>query len=627
MESKKRFFYHKKNIVSLLIIAVLAYVVVVGCANMGQGPQGGPVDITPPKPLRSTPEQMALGFQKNRIEIVFDEIIQVDNAFENVIVSPPQKEAPIVKAVGRKLLIELRDTLLDSTTYTIDFGSAIVDNNEKIPLHNYSFSFSTGSQIDTLKLSGIVIDAETLNPVSGLMIGIHSDLSDSAFINKKFDRITRTDNQGKFTISNVKEGKYRIYGLDDIGNNFRFDMPNEQIAFTDSVFVPKVAMKESLDTTFRDSIVEQGGSKDTIRLIDTIIAKREYIYTPDSIILKSFTEEFYKQYLTKTERKDAQHFTIYFADKNDSLPKLEPINFSLDQLFVQANERKDTISYWLRDSVLWETDTLTLRLTYQKSDSLNQLQPQTDTLNFVYKKPKQSSSTRRQSIRQDFISITSNATSTFDFFKEVELSFKTPTFIALDTARRYTFEEKIDTNWRAYPCVLQQKDSLGLRYTLKTELKANATYRFKVDSAYFHDLYGKVNNTFTTNITTKPRDSYSTLTLELGMATGQEVVELLSKEDKVLRRIKVEKAGSQKIKFDLLDAGVYYARLFVDRNGNGKWDVGDYSERRQPEEVYYYPYYFELRQMWDSEEYWDYLEFPLLEQKPKELIKVKTNKK
>lgn len=605
----------------------MAYVVVVGCANMGQGPQGGPKDVTPPKPQRSNPEQMALGFQKNKIEIVFDEIIQVDNAFENVIVSPPQKEAPIVKAIGRKLLIELRDTLLDSTTYTIDFGSAIVDNNEKNPLRNYSFSFSTGSQIDTLKLSGIVVDAETLNPVSGLMIGIHSDLSDSAFINKKFDRITRTDNQGRFTISNVKEGKYRIYGLDDIGNNFRFDMPNEQIAFTDSVFVPKVAMRERRDTTFRDSIVEQGGGKDTIRLIDTIIAKREYIYSPDSIILKSFTEEFYKQYLTKTERKDAQHFTIYFADKNDALPKLEPMNFSLDQLFVQANERKDTISYWLRDSALWDTDTLTLRLTYQKSDSLNQLQPQTDTLNFVYKKPKQSGSTRRQSIRQDFISIISNASSTFDFFKEVELSFKTPTFIASDTARIYTFEEKIDTNWKAYPCVLQQKDSLGLRYTLKTELKANATYRFKVDSAYFHDLYGKVNNTFTTNITTKPRDSYSTLTLELGMATGQEVVELLSKEDKVLRRIKVEKAGSQKIKFDMLDAGVYYARLFVDRNGNGKWDVGDYSERRQPEEVYYYPYYFELRQMWDSEEYWDYLEFPLLEQKPKELIKVKTNKK
>lgn len=625
VESDRRFYY-RKNLVSLLVVSVLAYLVVVGCANMGQGPQGGPKDVTPPKPLRSSPEQMALNYQKNRIEIVFDEIILVENAFENVIVSPPQKETPIVKAVGRKLFIELRDTLLDSTTYTIDFGSAIVDNNEKNPLHNYSFSFSTGGQIDTLKLSGIVIDAETLNPVSGLMVGIHSDLSDSAFINKKFDRITRTDNQGKFTVSNVREGKYRIYGLDDIGGNFRFDMPNEQIAFTDSVFIPKVEMRESRDTTFRDSIVEQESGRDTIRLIDTIVAKREYIYSPDSIILKSFTEEFYKQYLSKTERKDAQHFTIYFADRNDSLPKLEPLNFSLDQLFVQANERKDTISYWLKDSVLWKTDTLTLRLTYQKSDSLNQLQPQTDTLNFVYKKPKQSGSSRRASIRQDFISMTSNASTTFDFFKELELSFKTPTFATEDTTRRYAFEEKVDTNWRAYPCILQQKDSLGLIYLLKTELKPNATYRLRVDSAYFHDLYGKVNNTFNTNITTKPRDSYSTLTLELGMATGQEVVELLSKEDKVLRRIKVEKAGSQKIKFDLLDAGIYYARLFVDRNGNGKWDAGSYSERRQAEEVYYYPYYFELRQMWDSEEYWDYLEFPLLEQKPKELVKVKTKK-
>ena len=238
----------------LLVISVVAYLISVSCANRGNGPQGGPKDITPPRPQKSIPDANSLNYKKNRIDIIFDEIVQVQNTFDNIIISPPQKQAPTVKAIGKKISVELQDTLKDETTYTIFFGDVIVDNNEHNVLSGYSFSFATGESIDTLKMSGTLIDAATLNPIAGVMVGIHSDLSDSAFTSKPFDRITKTDKNGNFSITNIRRGKYRIYALDDVGNNYRFNTPDKKIAFSDSIFEPSASTNVVADTVYRDSL-------------------------------------------------------------------------------------------------------------------------------------------------------------------------------------------------------------------------------------------------------------------------------------------------------------------------------------------------------------------------------------
>ncbi|RKV89939.1 MAG: hypothetical protein D8B59_01905, partial [Bacteroidetes bacterium] len=156
---------HNKGQFFLLIAAVVvSYFVVIACANRGAGPQGGPKDITPPHPIKSTPKLNALNYKKNRIEIIFDEIVQVEKAFDNVIVSPPQKQMPVVKALGKRIVVDLKDTIQENTTYTVFFGDAIVDNNEHNPLPNYTFSFSTGNTIDSLQMSGTLINASDLNP-------------------------------------------------------------------------------------------------------------------------------------------------------------------------------------------------------------------------------------------------------------------------------------------------------------------------------------------------------------------------------------------------------------------------------------------------------------------------------
>ena len=605
----------------LLVISVVAYLISVSCANRGNGPQGGPKDIMPPRPQKSIPDANSLNYKKNRIDIIFDEIVQVQNTFDNIIISPPQKQAPTVKAIGKKISVELQDTLKDETTYTIFFGDAIVDNNENNVLSGYSFSFSTGESIDTLKMSGTLIDAATLNPIAGVIVGIHSDLSDSAFTSKPFDRITKTDKNGNFSITNIRSGKYRIYALDDVGNNYRFDTPDEKIAFSDSIFEPSVSTNIVADTVYRDSVLKLStGKYDTLRLADTVIRKFDVRYSPDSIVLRAFVEDYYNQYVVKSLRPDVRHFTVYFNAPNKELPRMEGINFDIGKgVVVEPNTRGDTIDYWLKDSALWAIDTLKLRLTYMKMDSTHNLVQQTDTISLRSQKRRAKAEKNRT---QEFLTLISNAKGSINYFDTIEISIPTPA--EMDTEKKILLQRRVDTIWQPQKSAITAIDSVGRRYRVTATLQPSQTYRLVVDSASFRDIYGNVNKGTTFDFTVKSKDVYASLTLEMGVFTGKEIIELIDKNEKVIRRAIADK---QKVRFDNLDAGTYYARLFVDLNGNGKYDVGNFAEKRQAEPVYYYNKSFELRQMWDNEEYWNYSELPILRQKPQEIKKAVERKK
>ena len=605
----------------LLVISVVAYLISVSCANRGNGPQGGPKDIMPPRPQKSIPDANSLNYKKNRIDIIFDEIVQVQNTFDNIIISPPQKQAPTVKAIGKKISVELQDTLKDETTYTIFFGDAIVDNNENNVLSGYSFSFSTGESIDTLKMSGTLIDAATLNPIAGVMVGIHSDLSDSAFTSKPFDRITKTDKNGNFSITNIRSGKYRIYALDDVGNNYRFDMPDEKIAFSDSIFEPSASTNVVADTVYRDSVVRLStGKADTLRLVDTVIRKFDVRYSPDSIVLIAFVEDYYNQYVVKSLRPDVRHFTVCFNAPNKELPRTEGINFDIGKgVVVEPNSRGDTIDYWLKDTALWAIDTLKLRLTYMKMDSTHNLVEQTDTISLRSQKRRAKSD---KNSTQEFLTLISNAKGSINYFDTIEISIPTPA--EMDMVKKISLQRRVDTIWQPQKSTITAIDSVGRRYRVAATLQPSQTYRMVVDSAYFRDIYGNVNKNTTFDFTVKSKDVYASLTLEMGVFTGKEIIELIDKNERVIRSAIADK---QKVRFDNLDAGTYYARLFVDLNGNGKYDVGNFAEKRQAEPVYYYSKSFELRQMWDNEEYWNYRELPILRQKPQEIKKVIERKK
>lgn len=619
---------------------VLAAMVAMACANRGQGPQGGPKDETPPKVVKTLPENGSTKQISPKIEIIFDEIVQTSNTNENVTISPPQKKAATVKAISKKVYVTFNDSLKENTTYTIDFNGAIIDYNEGNVLQSYSYSFATGELFDSLQISGKVIDAATLNPVANIMVGIHSNLADSAFRKNIFDRITKTDAEGRFTVKNVHPGTYRVYALQDIGNNFLFDQPNEVVAFCDSVFVPVAETEIKRDTVWRDSINYGVDSipLDTIRLVDSVSVKTTTKYTPDSVLLLAFTEKSNLQYMVKPERNSKYKFSFYFNLPVTEMPVVKALNFPFEgAVRVEKNAIGDSIHYWLTDSVAWKTDTLEMAVTYLRTDSLKQLSETTDTLMLRVKKMAGSASgksggaskqskanaargggSKKESL---FIDLKTNLAEKYDFFRPIEIKFTTPTNIDPAGVR---LEVQKDTTWRAYNSQLVAADSIGLTYHVNATLKQDQTYRITIDSAACHELYGRVNNKYQMNFTIKNDEAYSKLIFEIGNYKGGEIVQLLDKNDKVVREVPVEQTM---VEIPYIEPGEYYARLYVDKNGNKAWDPGVYDNKQQAEPVYYYPYKLTLRAFWDLEEYWDYEEIPLLEQKPKLLLMSNGDKK
>lgn len=271
-----------------LYIIILLLGLLSSCANLGGGPQGGPRDTIPPKVEKESPLNGTLNFDAKRIEIHFDEYIQLGDIQKNVLISPPQQKAPEIKAIGKTLSVVFADPLIDSTTYTLDFGSAICDYNEKTPLNGYIYSFSTGDVIDSLAISGRVYNSANLDPVAGVLVGIHINPADSALTTTPFIRITRTDEDGYFTIHNMRGGSYRLFALDDISRDYLYQ-PGEALAYADSLITPYVERREVADTTWRDTLGIDPQTKDTLftRQIDSISLVTKTFYLPDSLVLST----------------------------------------------------------------------------------------------------------------------------------------------------------------------------------------------------------------------------------------------------------------------------------------------------------------------------------------------------
>ena len=597
-----------------LIRKVLAVVTVIAalysCASIGR-PDGGPLDETPPRFIGSTPAAGALNNTKTKVSLSFDEFIKLEKANEKVVISPPQVQQPEIKASGKKISVNLLDSLKPNTTYTIDFSDAIVDNNEGNPLGNFAFTFSTGSAIDTMEVSGTLLEASNLEPVKGMLVGMHSNLSDTAFTKLPFDRVARTDSRGHFTIRGVAPGKYRIFGLMDADQNFAFSQKSEALAFNDSLVIPRWEERIRQDTTWVDSLT-----------IDTVVERKYTYYLPDNVILRSFKEDLFSQYLVKNERLTPEKFTLYFAVKADTLPVLKGLNFDeRDAFIIEKNLTNDTIHYWVKDSLLYKQDTLSLSLNYLYTDTLNQLVPRTDTLNLVAKtvkkavdepkKKKKKKGEEEEPEPTKFLHVSTYIPSTMDVYDYISLSFDEP-IASFDSAAIH-LKQKVDTLWEDIPFIFEQ-DSLQLRkYNLYYEWEPTREYEFSVDSTAFHGIYGLFTDKIKQNIKVRSLEEYGAIYFNVSGCDSIAFVELLDTQDKVVRKVPVVNGQAD---FYFLNPGKYCARLINDTNGNGVWDSGEYETKRQPEMVYYYPQILEPKANWEVEQTWDVKALPLDKQKP-----------
>ena len=609
-----------KQIVRKAFPVVTLVVMLYSCASIGR-PDGGPYDETPPRFIGSTPAAGALNNQRTKVSLLFDEFIKLEKATEKVVVSPPQVQQPEIKASGKRIQVNLLDSLKANTTYTIDFSDAIVDNNEGNPLGNFTFTFSTGTQIDTMEVSGTVLDASNLEPIKGILVGLHSNLNDSAFTKLPFDRVARTDSRGRFSIRGVAPGKYRIYGLMDADQTFTFNQKSEVIAFNDSLVIPRMEERIRMDTAWVDSLT-----------YDTIVERKYMHYLPDDLILRAFKEFNYSQDLSKSERLVPQKCTFYFAGQADALPTLKGLNFDeRDAFVIEKNPRNDTIHYWVKDSLLFKQDTLAISLTYLYTDTLNQLVSRTDTLNLVskqkYKKEEPEKKKKKKKKDEEdepeptkFLPVNVGAPSSMDVYGSISLTFDEP--IARFDSAAIHLKEKVDTLWKDIPFEFEQ-DSLNLkRFNLYYDWEPGNEYEFSVDSTAFHGIYGLFTDKIKQGFKVRKLEEYASITFLVTGADSTAFVELLDAQDKVVRRRRLTDGGYADFYF--LNPGKYCARLVNDRNGNGIWDTGNFEKGEQPEEVYYYNMILEPKANWDlDKQSWDIHAIPLDKQKLDELKKQK----
>lgn len=589
--------------VSVCFLALLG-----SCANMAQGPTGGLKDSLPPVYKTSDPLPNSLNFKGDRVEIEFDEYVQLKDGFEKIVVSPPTKSPFVAKAVGKKVVVEFRDTLKPNTTYTVDFSNSIIDNNESNPFDEYYFSFSTGDVLDTLSMSGYLLNAKDLSPATGVYVGAYKQHDDSLFVTKSFDRISKTDDNGRFVLRNLEAVPYRVFALNDINSNYYFDQPGEAVAFLDSVFTPAMIEKVRFDTVYKDSVT-----------IDTIKSSRSVRFLPDSIILQLFEEEVVRQSFKKAELTSEKSFELYFDNYDTQVPEINPLNFVSDNwAVVEPSVTTDTIKVWLRDTNVVKLDTLRFELVYMKTDSLSNFVEARDTVQLVQKRKK---SRRDDDEKQTFL--TCLCGKSVEVYNLPRIEWNTPVDFVPDTAVKIEMQK--DTLWEKVNFQIVADSSVNVRsYLFKAEWKEGANYKLRIDSASVRDIYGNCNNKTELKFRIKSKEDYSTLKFKVQGVADSAFVELLDSKERVVRVRKLEKG---EVFFKNVHPGEYYARLVVDSNNDGIWTTGKYREKLKPEQVFYFGKKLRLRANWDVEEDWNVTEKCIVNQRPASLKETKNKGK
>lgn len=708
--------FSHSQLTALAVVAMLVLAgVVSACARIGS-PDGGPYDETPPRIVRTSPKfGSAKEKSVKKVVIEFDEIVKIDNASDNVVISPPQIEQPEIEADGRKVTVQLRDTLKPNMTYTIDFADAIVDNNEGNPFGNYAFTFSTGETVDTLQVSGNVLDASNLEPVKGILVGLYrvggeddadsvSVLPDSVFRTKPFERISRTDGSGRFIVKGLAPGKYRVYALKDQNQNYIYDQKAEMVAFAERIVSPYSKPDIRPDTVWHDSIH-----------YDSIVMTPYTHFYPDDIVLSAFLSDVQDRYMLKSERPTLQQFSILFTAPSDTLPLLTGLNFDASDAFViDANERKDTLNYWIKDSLIYNLDTLEIKIDFYATDTTGNLSLTVDTLRLVPKLTKAKLAKQRQEAYDEWVkeckqrakeerraakkaadegeddkhdegvvdrtladaqtdareqsgSDEAEKSGTEDSvakgndnkgkkkskrtkknadddivippMPEEFINYRVYNASGMDPDKNidFVFEEPLDSFDLSKIHFSIRRDSLYvparykfrqvpgdiMRYRLYAEWEPDSVYSIEIDTAAFVNIYGKRCEAKKVGVTMKKMESYSTLFVVLAGTDSSAIVQLLNSSDKPVKTIK---ARDGKADFYFITPGVYYLRMFCDRNGNGKWDTGDYDKHLQPEEMYYYPEALTLKAQWEITQEWNPTALPLAKQKPMKITKQKPDK-
>ena len=597
---------------------IISYTLIAGailyfgsCAKMGSL-AGGIKDEIPPEVLGSKPDNYSINFDRDKIEIEFDEFIVLKDINQELVVSPPLEERVSVRIKNKSIIIDLENELRDSTTYTLNFGEAIVDNNEGNPLSNYEYVFSTGDYLDSLSVGGklsMAFDLSLAEPPVHIML--YDKFEDSVVFNEIPVYIGKPDKNGNFRINNLKADTFKIFALKDANNNFLFDQPNEEIAFLeDSLIVdPQFfldVIKASLDTIKIDSIQIDtllSETKDTTILEDITTPKLNKLpqIPPDLMVeMFLFMEENQQQFLKENNRKSRNKLDFNFAlALSDSfyVKSLRPQRE--DWYLVEESLHRDSMVYWVVDKEVREMDSIQLELNYMVLDSLNERVWKRDSLYFLYRETKKTSRKNDEEIKETEKLVLSGLSKNkiLELNQKLKLFSETP-INYIDTSLIEFF--KIKDTLEFSEAFSLEKDSVKFRkmHFIK-EWEHDTRYHLVFYPGAVMDVFGSTNDTLDLPFKIREEEYYGVLIVEPDSLDYPAIIQLMDNKNTVLREKFLE--SKESMRFEFLPPGKYKLKFIEDRNGNRKWDTGKYIEKKQPERVYFYYGDIQVRSNWDLE--------------------------
>ncbi len=531
------------------------------CANVVT-PSGGAKDVTPPKVIKSIPELNSKNFKGKSVRIDFDEFVKVTDAASQLMVSPFMKETPEIKLKGKHIVIDFKDTLKSNTTYSVSFGKSIADINEGNVLTNYRYIFSTGNIIDSLTLKGFIKNAFTLKAESGIFVMLYDNAYDSVPYKEMPYYISKSDESGSFSFTNIKNGKYKIFALKDANSNYLFDQPDEMIAFSDSLVTP-----QPIDTAKADSL--RKNKLYNLSLFEEIPATQK--------MLKAFAAKYGK--IVLVFRKPVEDLSIIPLTKN------LPVSWD----FQEINKTKDTITLWLKNP---DMDSLVFKVLD------NNIILDTAEISLVKKSAKQNRG-KGEEVKNVGIKACVSNNGTFDFYKPFTIESSTP--VSDYNFSKIVFIENKDTG----KVVFTFTDSIRKNIKMEYKWKEGTAYSLFIPPGTFKDIFGTSNDTVKINFKTTSAKDYSNIKLSLIShdLTCNLIVRLVTENDAIIQEI--YSPPDKAIQFNYVLPGNYKIKVICDSNNNKKWDTGNYLKKIQPEKVFYYPSAITTKANWDVSLDWE----------------------
>lgn len=528
------------------------------CAN-AVAPTGGPKDNTPPRVVEAVPENNSVNFIGKKIEITFDEYISLENANQNVLISPPLSEKPDIKLHNKTVVVKFKESLAPNTTYTINFGSAIKDLHEGNLFKDFVYSFATGDHIDTLSVKGNVLSAADKKPVDNAYVGLYAADLDNVYdlpMSDKPNYITKTDKEGRFILNGLADKNYLIFALKDVNSNLYFDLPNEEVAFLDSLVHPNDSVSHTL-----------------------------YMFTEvDStqvLLEKKLIEEGLLRFVFRHPAKDAIVMT----------PEMLPDTFNL---VTMHSAEYDTIWWYFTPNVM---DSLWVQVKYDTviNDSSRY------SLKF-----KETGGNRRRKTEPKKLTVSNNLLNRVGLIpgQNLVLKFSEP-IINYQMSDSAVF--KCDSTVYYGRLAFEPADEYGMKYRLTTPFSADSSYSFEIPDSVFWGIRGRTNDVIRADFHVLKDDEYGNIYITVAPPKGmkQVVVQLTDESGKVLKEEAI--THKQEVMFDYLMPAKYKLRAILDADGNGKWSTGNYHHHTLPETILDYKDPLELKAGWDIdlEEVWN----------------------